>query len=344
LDWVQRNIASFNGNPKRVTIFGESAGAGSVEMLITSPPHPVPFHAAILQSGGKTMSHPFTIDQAAASWDKLVNATDCPQDQVLECIRGKPASRLKDIVEQGALPFDAIPDGFTLSKSPRQSRLESKDNPSLIARVPTLFGSNANEGSMYAIGYNDTAVFLHQALQVLYHKRLTPNSEQKLVQEIINAYPLDESGIMTETERIDRIVTDVLAQCPTKVVAEENQAVGIPTYRYYFDASFPNTEIFKNSGAHHSAEIEMVFGTYDVGGASEFQIELSRKMQKAWADFAKDPNKGPGWGTVPQVGIFGGGVRAGDRVAGKPIFALADKDLDKRCMLWQELYSIVGGI
>lgn len=313
-------------------------------MLITSPPTPVPFHAAILQSGGKTLSHPFTESHAAESWAKLVNATDCPADQALECIRGKPASRLKEIAEQGALPFDAIPDGFTLSKTQRHNRLKSKVDPSLVARVPTLLGSNANEGSMYVIGQNDTTTFLHQALRVLYPRRLTLDGERKMVQEILDWYPLGQPNMMTEADRMDRILTDVLAQCPTKVVSEESQSVDIPTYRYYFDASFPNSEIFKTSGAHHSAEIEMVFGTYEKQGAIEFQMEVSQKMQKAWADFAKDPSRRPGWEMVPQVGIFGGGVRAGELIAGRPVFELADKELDKRCVLWEDLFKMVGSI
>lgn len=339
MDWVQRNIASFNGDPKRVTIFGESAGAGSVDALITSPPNPVPFHAAILESGEMTLHQGTKSSGPALSWAKLVNATDCPQEQALECVRGKPASRLKDIVEQLALSFTAIQDGFTRSKSPRQDRLKSKDDPSLIARVPVLFGTNANEASMYVIGQNDTTAFLHAALRVLYPSGISKEAEKETVQRILDAYPLGQPGMMTETDRIDRIATEVISQCKIKTITEESQSVGIPTYRYYFDASFSNSELFTGSGAYHSAEIQMVFGTYHRENATEFQVEVSKSMQKAWADFAKHPTKGPGWGVVPEVGVFGGGVRAGEAVKGRTVFELGGKDLDKRCALWQAWYK-----
>lgn len=51
LKWVQRNIASFNGDPNNVTIFGESAGAAAVHLHILSPVSKALFHKAILQSG-----------------------------------------------------------------------------------------------------------------------------------------------------------------------------------------------------------------------------------------------------------------------------------------------------
>ena len=336
MDWVQRNIGVFNGDPKRVTIFGESSGGGSVDALLTSPPNPVPFHAAIIQSNEKTVS-PHSIE-SASSWARLVNATNCPHDDAaaaLECIRGKPVLRLKEIIERAALPFNSITDGITLSKSPRQNRLKSKENPSLIARVPVMVGNNANEGSMYVIGQNSTEIFLKQIVSVLY-----PNgAPEDLVKKVLDAYPLGEKSTMTETDRMDRILTEVLSQCPIKVVADDSIAAGISAWRYYYDASFPNTEIFPGSGAYHSAEIKTIFGTFDRVSATSGQLEVSKRMQKAWVDFAKNPSQGPGWDMAPKIGVFGGGMRAGQHSEATPVFEVRDKDLDKRCILWQSLWK-----
>ncbi len=101
LDWVHRNIAALGGDPGKVTIMGESAGAGSVDALVTAPPDPVPFHAAIMQSGQATIYA--NADTSATSWNNLVKAADCPSDNVLECIRAVPASELKEIIERQAL-------------------------------------------------------------------------------------------------------------------------------------------------------------------------------------------------------------------------------------------------
>ncbi|KAF2733940.1 cholinesterase [Polyplosphaeria fusca] len=327
LEWVQRNIEAFGGDPKKVTLFGESAGAGSIDALITAPPDPVPFRAAILQSGFRSLS-PCSAD-SGFSWVKLSREAGCPHDTGLECVQKLDVDKLKDIVERAALPFDADCDGITVKRTARTDRIKSANDSSLIARVPMMIGSNANEGSVYVIGQNSTEEFLKKVLEIHF-----PNGvPEDAVKNFLEIYPLGEPGMETEQERLDRILTEAMGQCPIKVLAEESKEAGIDTYRYYFDAGFPNSDLFNGSGAYHSAEIQMVFGTYNQTGATETQMEVSRAMQKAWADFAKDPSKGPGWGMVPEVGVFGGGIRAGDR-PGKAVFALAGEDLDKRCVVY----------
>lgn len=76
------------------------------------------------------------------------------------------------------------------------------------------------------------------------------------------------------------------------------------TYRYYYNASFPNTELFPGAGVFHSSEIVSVFGTYPQVGATREQTALSYLMQRVWANFAKDPYSGAGWPEVPTVGVF----------------------------------------
>jgi carboxylesterase type B len=79
---------------------GESAGAVSVDALITSLPDPLPFHAAILQSVQNTLRLSPT-----SSWNALINVTKCPPDNALEFIRAIPARQLKELVERNQLAF-----------------------------------------------------------------------------------------------------------------------------------------------------------------------------------------------------------------------------------------------
>ena len=331
LDWVHHNIAALGGDPDRVTIIGESAGAESVDALITAPPDPLPFDAAIMQSGQATLRADF--DDPATSWKTLVGAAGCPSDEALECIRAVPASKLRETIERLALNFGPVPDGgVTWTNTPRKNRLASTDQYSLIARVPLLIGSNADEGRIYTVGLNDTEEFLRTSF---------PGGDQEgLIQGLLDAYPLGAPGIANEFERISTISTESAFQCPVKLVSEESAAVGIKAWRYYFNASFPNTQLFDGSGAYHSAEVREVFGTYPQKGATRFQVEVSKAMQKAWAKFAKEPKCGPGWEMVPHLGVFGGGARAGVRDKGREaLMTINAEDVDQRCKLYQKLYD-----
>lgn len=117
--------------------------------------------------------------------------------------------------------------------------------------------------------------------------------------------------------------------------------ISIATWRYYFNATYENTERFPGSGAYHGSELPLVFGTLqnkqqNLDGDAIF---LSRTMQKAWADFAKDPTKGPGW---PKVGSSDTDLGAFTTlfVDGKNhLMAISPKELDKNCDLFQLLYN-----
>lgn len=328
---MQRNIAGLGGDPSKVTIFGESAGGGSVDALITAPPDPVPFRAAIMQSGQSSISMPLNggAEKYAESWKKLAEFAECPSDNTLECLRKAPALELKQFAENASLSFGPVPDGgVALSATPRLDRLYSSEGNSSIARVPILIGNNADEPKPYIRGVNDTKAYLETL------------GLGEYVDMILEVYPLGQPGAHNENDRLSLIATDLLMHCPSKVLADDSSKIGIPSYRYFFNASFPNNEAFPGSGAFHAAEIEFVFGTYPKENATQFEHEVSQAMQKAWADFAKDPSQGPGWGEGPMIGVFGDGVKAGMSDEGKKALAAVDSAImDRRCELYKPLYD-----
>ncbi|KAH7312453.1 cholinesterase [Stachybotrys elegans] len=330
LDWTRRNIAAFGGNPDKITLFGESAGGGSIDYILTSPPLPIPFRGAIIQSNqGSIRLSPNNGSRRA--WDDLTKLVGCDCEDSLACMRTVPAKELVRRVEEQDMVFEPEEDGgVTLASNLRQRRLNSEEQPWSFARVPVMVGTNADEGRFS----NLRNVTLDQVLAM--------SGIPEDVTEIIGAqYPIGSPGITDEWDRVTVLLTELLALCPMRYFTDDNRAVGIDTWRYFFDAAFPNSEIFERSGAYHTAELELVFGTYDEEGSTAYQRRLSRDMQTAWARFARDPAAGPGWDAVPAVAVLGGGVREGDEESPEETISMVqENDLDARCILFRSLYHI----
>ncbi|KAG5972867.1 hypothetical protein E4U55_000711 [Claviceps digitariae] len=337
LDWVQRNIAALGGDPNKVTIVGESAGAGGVDALVTSPPEPIPFRAAIMQSGqASIVTHQ---NSSAESWKRLTRLAKCTDGQAIKCLGALPAEDLKSLVEREKLPFSPVQDGgATWAYTPRMDRLESRAWKSSIARVPVMIGSNADDGVTFAYGQTDAGKYIQNTW---------PDAEaQTMALAMQRFYPVGTPEIPNTLQQLSLITTEVGMQCPARTLAADNHEAGIKTWRYYFNASFPNTQIFDNSGAWHSSEIGLIFGTYPREGATPSQAELSARMQTAWADFVKDPQQGPGWAPSPEIAVIGGGGKGeevrhdgAESATAEAIVTVSPRHLDTRCPLMDGLYD-----
>jgi carboxylesterase type B len=236
--------------------------------------------------------------------------------------------KIKEIIERNALTFGPVHDGVTYAAHPHRRRVNSTEHKPLIARVPLMIGSNARDAwPLVSASLNNTEAYLRTSF---------PTFTDAQRAELLSAYPISpSSGIRSPSEQIAVIATEYGFQCPSKLIADATFDSGIPAWRYYFNASFPNTQIFPGSGAYHSSEIGLVFGTYRKEGATAFQAEMSGFMQKAWADFAKEPRAGPGWGGVTDVGVLGGW--GGDGV--ETVRTVGEEVIDGRCAFFDELYA-----
>ena len=157
LRWVKKNIAVFNGDPNKVTIFGESAGAGSVSLLAMSPliKGEKLFIRAIQQSG--TASCPWASYQAKTNdVAKLFGASLGCNDMstIVDCLRNKPASDI--VASQVWLPTEVMPlpidisaptvDNHFLTVLPWQL---DKANQLNAAHVEQMIGFNKDEGTLF---------------------------------------------------------------------------------------------------------------------------------------------------------------------------------------------------
>ena len=180
--------------------------------------------------------------------------------------------------------------------------------------MPTFFDSNLNEGRVVlaVLGLNNGTAAVDGALASsgiadpkARHNILATYAAQGIedLYALADRYVKQPDSTVVETNDRNSIVTDVVFTCSTSTLTSFLALNGYTTYRYRYDASFPTTSLFANSGAYHTAEIFDVFGTYPLsnhfGTATIQQIDLSAFVQKMWASFAKNPSGGVGW---PRVG------------------------------------------
>ena len=238
LNWTVDNVAAFGGNPKSITIFGESAGASSVDSMLTTMPNP-PFHAAILESGSSAL-YASDSNTDYTAWNTLVSKLNCSTaSNQLSCVQKAPVQAVRQVEETNALSFKANTDNVTFRAFAEVARQQKK-----VAQVPILIGSNANEGRIFVVGVTNATTGIEAALGV--------NSSifvDYLESIILPAYPQGSSpNLANQTDIAAAIFTDVIFQCPAAIVANDSLHTGNPTWRYFFNATFPNVSF--PSGLH----------------------------------------------------------------------------------------------
>ncbi|KAF2028860.1 alpha/beta-hydrolase [Setomelanomma holmii] len=307
MKWVNKHISSFGGDPGKITLWGESAGAYSVGDHINAyngESHGL-FRAAILESGSAVGAPLNGSDWYQHMYDNLTQSVGCSNaSDTLQCLRDVPYKSIAPYGYQGLEWFHVIDDSF-VPRYGQESLMQGK-----FTRIPLILGTNTDEG----FGVNGVNTDEQAIEQLLTSNRWNVNEQE--AKKLLELYPNDPTlgepygwGNRTWPEyglqykRYQSTATDLTMFAPRRLLAERMSVYVDNVYSYRWDApKFNNTP--NTIGVNHFSEIPFVFGNTEQNitplGNSTANIALSRQVMRMWTSFAYDldPN-GHGVAGVP---------------------------------------------
>jgi para-nitrobenzyl esterase len=280
LEWVHKNIAAFGGDPDRVMIFGQSAGASSVYDLMQSPLAKGLFARAIVESGNRIFASPPEIQPTLADLEK-------------SGVRWAESKGAHSLAELRALPADVVFKPASATGGPESPMRPVADGWVLPApgsappasEVPIIVGMVADD-----MGVSKAYAGPGQKFSVASYRDAAKKKYAEKSDEFLKLYPVTSDDTVAAMMRVAardqaRASIDLWAPGQTKVSGK--------VYTYYFDRAIPWPE-HPEFGAFHTSEVPYVFGNLELTRHPFEPIDqkVSDAVSSYWMNFAAsaDPN------------------------------------------------------
>lgn len=304
--WVQRNAKAFGGNPSRVTLWGESAGAMSIGCHMASPQTAGLYSAAIMESNLAgfryrtadefgTYGNFFLEELPACNKSKGPALTACLQNQTLTDIRrasGKAESRIWDILKgnvghwlSAILTWTPVVDGIILPEHPQEVFKAGKQVP-----VPLLAGTNSDEGATFIFIKGFPAVSgleFAAALPVIFGPIDGPRVGARY----------HAGSFSSARDAVAGMITDFWFRCSSLMYVKSTGVLGQPAYAFRYGHAPSFKQLWPQFGLPtvcedrvcHMAEIPFVFNNYANYSVlvTKEEFTMSAAIGEYWTSFAK---------------------------------------------------------
>ncbi|KAF8261988.1 carotenoid ester lipase precursor [Lactarius quietus] len=273
LHWVQKYICEFGGDPSKVTIWGQSAGAISIslQMLANGGNTEGLFRAAFMQSGSPLPVGDLTTGQQY--YDFLVERTNCSgSSDTLECLRTAPYEELMDAVnltpslysyQSLAFTWQPYVDGVFLVDRPQKLIQQGK-----VARIPFISGECDDEGTLFSLP--QTNVTTDAELRAYLTEFFLINVTDAELDKVLRLYPQDptqgspfdtgtQNAFTPEFKRIAALLGDLVLQAPRRWFLDN--VSGKQNTWSYLNKRLKSLPVL---GSAHASDVRIIYGGQDL--------------------------------------------------------------------------------